>query len=550
MKTRRSESSRPAWMPKVLPALLCTAVLLLTGCGRHNAETGPDASSPKILRVGNGSEPQDIDPQVVQGNVEYRIILALFEGLVTSDPNTLEPIPGVAESWETSPDGLVYTFHLRADARWSDGKPVTAGDFVRSYQRILTPALASPYAYILFYVAGAEDYYRGKLADFAQAGFKALDDRTLQFTLRQPTPFFLHLLCYYPWYPVPVSVIEKFGGSNRRGSAWTRPENFISNGPFMLKEWRPNQEIVAIRSPTYWDRAHVKLDEIVFYPIENTETEEHMFRTGQLDITMEVSLSKIPVYQREHPDSIRMDPFYGTYFYCFNIKRAPFTDPRVRRAFALAIDRESLVKNVLLGGEQPAQHIVPPDIAGYNSRSQLTGDVPEARRLLAEAGYPGGQGFPKVELLYNTLEKHRVMAEAVQRMWKKNLDIDVSLTNEEWKVYLSDLQTRNYQLARFSWSADYADPHGFLDLWATDAGNNDTNWGNPEYDRLLRSSLGAKTVNERYEIYQRMEKILLDEMPLIPVYFYTQPRLISPRVKGYRVTPLDNYPWKFADLAD
>lgn len=428
METKPVVFWRLTWMLKGLPALL--TILLLAGCGGGNSGTESKGTpSPKILRVGNGSEPQDIDPQVVQGNVEYRIILALFEGLVASDPNTLEPIPGVAESWETSPDGLIYTFHLRADARWSDGKPVTAGDFVRSYQRILTPALASPYAYILFYVAGAEDYYRGKLTDFAQAGFKALDDRTLQFTLRQPTPFFLHLLCYYPWYPVPVSVIEKFDGLNRRGSAWTRLENFIGNGPFTLKEWRPNQEIVVTRSSTYWDRAHVKLDEIVFYPIENTETEEHMFRTGQLDITMEVSLSKIPIYQREHPDSIRMDPLYSTYFYCFNVKRPPFTDSRVRRAFALAIDRESLVKSVLLGGEQPAHHIVPPGIAGYNSRSQLTGDFTEARRLLAEAGYPDGRGFPKVELLYNTLEKHRVMAEAVQRMWKKNLNVDVSLAN-------------------------------------------------------------------------------------------------------------------------
>jgi len=516
------------------------------------AASNPSDATPhrKALLAGNGSEPQDIDPQVVTGNVEYGLIRALFEGLVTSDPITLEPRPGVAERWEISNGGLTYTFFLRADAKWSDGNPVTAQDFVRSYQRILTPALAAEYAYNLFHLVGAEAYQTGTLTDFSQVGCKALDARTLQLTLHQPTPFLLQLLAFYPWDAVPIATIEKFGGLERRGTAWTRPENFVGNGPFILKEWKPNQRIVVTRSPTYWDRVTVKLDEIQFFPIESTETEEHMFRTGQLHITFEVPRSKIPVYRREHPELIRFDLLDGLYFYRCNVKAPPLDNLKVRRALALAIDRESLTRIVLGGGEQPADHIVPPGNAGYVSRHHLEGDLAEARRLLTEAGFPDGKGFPKTELLYNTLEKHKAIGEAIQQMWRKNLGIEISLRNEEWKVYLDTQHSKNFQIERAGWNADYADPHVFLDLWETTNGNNDSNWSNAEYDALLRTALGTKTTAERYEVYQKMEKILLDELPILPIFFYTQPRLVSPKVKGYYVTPLDNYPWKHVDLVE
>ncbi|MCX6955637.1 MAG: peptide ABC transporter substrate-binding protein, partial [Verrucomicrobia bacterium] len=316
--------------------------------------------------------------------------------------------------------------------------------------------------------------------------------------------------------------------------------NFVGNGPYALKEWRPNQVIVAIRSPTYWDRAKVKIDELHFHPVELSDTEERMFRTGQLDVTYEVPLNKIPVYQKENPGSIRIDPYNGIYFYRFNVKRKPFDDVRVRRALALSIDRETIVKKVILGGEQPAYDFTPPDLAGYVSQHTFKADLAEAKRLLAEAGYPEGKGFPKVELLYNTLEKHRTIAEALQQMWRKNLGVDITLFNQEWKVYLDAQHTQNYQFQRAGWIADYVDPHVFFDLWETGGGNNDTNWGNPEYDRLLRTALDAKTTEARYEVYQKMEKILVDEMPVLPIYFYTYARLVSPKVKGYFTTPLDN----------
>ena len=544
----------PQSFRRFVPLIAGVACLLAAGCARPEASpvtpgSATQAKGGKILRVGNGAEPQDLDPQTITGTPEYHLMIALFEGLVALAPdgNSLEP--GVAERWEVSPDGLVYTFHLRADAKWSNGLPVTAHDFVRSARRMLTPSLGADNSYMFFHVAGAEDFFNGKLTDFGKTGFQAPDDRTLRLTLRQPTPFLLPALLHHAWFPIPADTVAKFGGLDRKDSGWTRAENFVGNGPFVLQEWRPNQVFVVRRSPTYWDRVHVALDEIQFYPVELADTEERMFRSNQLDITNEVPLTKVAVYRREQPGVLRIDPYCGVYYYRFNIARPPFDDVRVRRALALAIDRESLVKNVTLAGEQPAYSLVPPGVGGYQSRHHLEGDLAEARRLLAEAGYPGGAGFPKVELLYNTLEKHRTIAEALQQMWRKNLGIDLTLYNQEWKVYLDSQKTLNFQIQRAGWIADYVDPHVFFDLWRTGGGNNNTNWGNAEFDRLLARALDAKTTAGRYEIYQQMEKILLDDLPVMPIFYYTYARLVRPTVKHFRTTYIDNYSWKHVDLA-
>lgn len=539
---------------RFLACLIATLILatLVTSCKKAPASadsgaTAAEGNALKILHYGNGAEPVDLDPHVVTGVVEHRLILALSEGLVSEDPD-LKIVPAVAERWAISPDGLVYTFHLRASAKWSNGNPVTAHDFVGTYRRMLTPALGGEYAYMLYHVVGAEDYHRGKLTDFTQTGFKALDAGTLQLTLRQPTPFLLHALNHYAWYPLPIDVLKKFNALALKGTPWTRAQNFVGNGPFVIKEWKTNQKLVVERSPTYWDRANVKLDQIHFYPIESIDTEERMFRTGKLHVTNEVPLSKIATYRRDMPESLRIEPYNGVHFYRFNVKRKPFDDVRVRRALAMAVDRESLVKNVMLADEKPAYHLIPPGVSGFTSEHRFTADVAEAKRLLAEAGYPDGKDFPAVDLLYNTSEKHRIIAEAIQQMWRQNLGITINLYNQEWKVYLDAQHTQNYQLQRAGWIADYVDPHVFLDLWETGGGNNDTNWGNPEYDRLLKSALAAPNDTARYAIYQQMEKILLDEMPIMPFAFYTRARLISPKVIGYHTTLLDNYPWKHADI--
>ncbi len=517
----------------LLAALLCSASAVF--------------AAPQILHWSNGSEPSDIDPQVITGIPEHKIVTALIEGLVAEDPKDLHPVPGVAESWEISADGLLYTFHLRADAKWSNGTPVTAQDFVRSWQRALTPSLGDEYSYMIYnYVVGAKDYFDGKIKDFSQVGFAAPDARTVTIKLMNATPYLLTAMNHYAWFPVPIAVVEKFGGLAKRGTAWTRAENFVGNGPFVIKEWRQNQKLILARSPTYWDRANVKLDEIHLYPIDNLDVEERMFRTGALHETYEIPTAKIDTYRKNNPAALRTDPYLGTYFYRFNTARKPFDDVRVRRALSLAIDREAIVKNITRGGELPAYAVSYPGTAGYAPRAKITGTLDEARRLLAEAGFPGGKGFPVTELLYNTQQNHRMIAEAIQQMWRKNLGIEITLRNEEWKVYI-DAQhvTHDFTIQRAGWIADYCDPHVFLDMWETGGGNNDTQWGSPEYDKLLHTALSAKTQEERYEIYQKMDQILCDQVPVMPIYYYTRAHLVSPKVKGFYPTLLDNHPWKY-----
>lgn len=544
-------SFRPGFL--LLPLLL----LLLGGCGPGDKPGGTPAANPThgkkpaILRLGNGAEPQDLDPQVVTGVPEHKLLMGLFEGLVSEDPVTLEPEPAVAERWDVSADGLTYTFHLRDNARWSDGTRLTATDFVRSYQRMLSPALAAEYSYLLWFVVGAEDYNKGRLNDFARVGFKAPDELTLQVTLNHPTPFFLRVLAsHYAWYPVPIDVIAKFGPLTQKATRWTQPGNLISNGPFRLKSWQPNQRIVMERNPHYWDAARVKLDAIEFYPTENISTEERMFRTGQLDKTNELPNAKIDAYRRDFSDSLRIEPYMGVYFYRLNVTRPPLNDKRVRRALALAIDRESIVKNVTRGDQRPAYAVSYPGTAGYTPAARLQGDLAEARRLLAEAGYPDGKGWPQVELLYNTSENHRAIAEAIQQMWRQNLGIEVGLLNQEWKVYLDAQDNRDFWIQRAGWIADYVDPNVFLEIWTRGNLNNDTGWSHPEYDRLAAAALAAPDDGARYELYQQMDAILVDELPVIPIYYYTRVYAMNPRVRGYWPTLLDNHPYKYIYLAD
>ena len=521
--------------------------LFLNGCSQHETRVSY-GDREQILYLGNGTEPQELDPQIVTGVSEGNITMALLEGLVSEDPVDLHPEPGVAESWDISPDKKVYTFHLRKNAKWSNGDPVTAQDFWESYKRILTPTLAAEYAYMHFMVKNAEAYNEGKIKDFNQVGYKVLDDHTLQITLDNPTPYFLSLLTHQSWYPVHLPTVEKYGKPYRRGNKWTRPGHFVGNGPFVLAKWRINDEIVVRKSPTYWDKDRVRLKEIHFLPIDSDDAEERAFRSGQLHITYTVPLTKIDVYKKEHPELIRIAPYLGTYFYDINVTKPPLNDVRVRRALSLALDRESIVKNVTRGGQLPAFTFTPPGIGGYTCRTRLHESVAEARRLLAEAGYPNGKNFPTVELLYNTLEAHRAIAEAIQQMWKRNLGIGVRLVNEEWKVYLDSQRTLNYQISRAGWIGDYNDPNTFLDMLVTGGGNNRTGWSNPEYDRLIEEAARTIDPQQRLEVFQKAEAILLQDLPVIPIYIYTRVFLIRPEVKGWHPNILDHHPYKYVYL--
>jgi len=525
------------------------AVLLLAGCKKGAAPAtasssgGPAGAVRTDLNYGNGTEPQDLDPQIVTGVPENKIVNALFEGLVAYGPKGTGTTPAAAESWSISEDGLVYTFKLQPAGKWSNGDPVTAGDFVRSFQRILSPGLASEYANKLSPVVGAAEFNEGKLTDFGKTGFKVLDARTLQITLKRPTPFLLESMKHYAWFPVHPPTIEKFGGATRKGTAWTRPKNFVGNGPFVLKEWAMQQRIVVETSPTYWDKKSVKLTRIVFFPTENIETEERMFRTGQLDKTNELPLDKTAVYRRDHADSLRIDPLLGIYFFRVNVTRPPLTDKRVRRALALGIDRKQIVERVVNQGQTPAYNACPP-MPSFTSTARLQGDLEEAKRLLAEAGFPDGKGFPRIDLLHNTSQNHKKIAEALQQMWRINLGIDVAPVNQEWKVYLDSQDTLNYSLSRAGWVADYVDPNTFFDLWRTGDGNNDTGFGNADYDRMLEEALNAPSEAARMAIYTKMDTLLMDEVPFIPLYFYTRAFAIAPKLH-YPENSVETPNWKY-----
>lgn len=533
---------------RFLACLGVVAILsLLPGCGRRQTLVEA-ADRQQILLLGNGAEPEELDPDIVTGVQEFHIIMSLLEGLVIEDPVDLHPIPGVAERWDISPDRKVYTFHLRTNAVWSNGDPVTARDFLESYKRILTPSLASEYAYMHFVVKNAEAYNEGKITDFNQVGYKALDDHTLQITLNNPTPYFLSLLIHMSWFPVHMPTVRKYGDPYQRGNKWTRPGHFVGNGPFVLTKWRVNDVIEVRKSPTYWDRDRVRLNAIRYYPIESDDTEERAFRAGQLHITETVPLSKIDYYKEHYPDLLKISPYLGTYFYRVNVTKPPLNDKRVRQALAMVINREAIVKDIMKGGQLPAYNFTPPDTAGYTCRTHLEENVPAAKRLLAEAGYPDGKGLPPIEILYNTSEAHRTIAEAIQQMWRTKLGVDARLVNEEWKVYLVAQQTLNYQISRSAWIGDYVDPNSFLDMWLTDGGNNETGWSNPEYDRLIAQAAATINPQQRLEVFQKAEAILIDEMPVIPIYFYTRVCLQRPEVKGWYPTILDDHPYKFVYL--
>ena len=526
-------------------ARLGLCVLCCAGFALGCAESGPPA-----LRVGNGTEPQGLDPHTVTGVPEQRILGTLFEGLVDVDPDDLTPVPAVAESWSVSVDGTVYTFTLRPQARWSNGDLVTAHDFVYAWQRILTPALASEYAYMLHCLKNAKDFNEGRITDFEQVGVHALDERTLEATLENPTPYFLSMQIHYTWFPVHRRTIEAFGRMDERGTKWTRPGNLVGNGAYVLERWAPNNIIEVVANEHYWNAAQVRLKRIFFYPIDNLLTEERSFRTGRLHLTESVPLAKVPVYRRKHPELIRIDPYLGAYYYRINVTRPPLDDVRVRRALAMSVDRVAVTKNVLTGGQAPAYAFCVPDTAGYTCASAVPYDLEEARRLLAEAGYPKGAGCPRIELLYNTSQNHKLIAEAVQRMWKEQLNVDVGLLNQDWKVYLDSQNNLDYDVCRAGWIGDFVDPVNFLECFTTGNGNNRTGWSSPEYDACIARAAQTVEQQARFDLFQQAERILLEGAPIIPIYYYTRVYLKSPEVRGWHSNLLGYISFKHLHLGE
>lgn len=518
--------------------LLCLA----SGCfSNFSREAG-------VLQVGNGAEVQELDPHIVTGVTEHRVLTALFEGLTDCDPSTLEPVPGVAERWEVSEDGLHYRFTLRKDARWSNGDPVTAEDFSYAWHRILSPALASEYAYMLYCLKNARAFNEGTITDFAEVGVCAVDLWTLDVFLDNPTPYFLSMQNHYAWFPVHRKTIEAHGRMDERGTRWTQPGHLISNGPFLLQAWLPNEILSVRKNPFYWDKAHVQLSGIDYLPIDNLQTEERAFRSGLIQLTSTIPLQRVESYRKKHPELLYLLPYYGSYFYRLNVTRPPFDNADVRKAFALSLDRQEIVDNVLKSGETAAFSYVPSGAGGYTCTHPLRFDVAEARSLLASAGYPSGRGFPPVEILYNTSEAHRIIAETVQRMWHDNLGVEVRLLNQDWKVYLSALNTLDYSISRSSWVGDVADPINFLECFQTDVGNNRTGWSSQHYDTLIKEAHRCVDKERRIALLQEAEAVLLDECPIVPVYFYTWKFLKAPELKGLTPNILGYIRWKDLSL--
>lgn len=541
---------------KLVSVLVClTFALTLSHCSRksdsaiENSAQKSTASSkkssknePRYLNFINRDEPEYLDPGLMSGTVESNIAIALFEGLTSLDPKTAESTPGVATEWKVSDDGKTYTFTLRKDAKWSNGRSVTAHDFVYSWERVLNPTTASKYAYILYYIKNAKPYNIGETKDASTLGMKALDDHTLQVELENPAPFFPYLLAHSTYYPVPKEAVEKFG--NR----WTRSENIVSNGPFMLKSWVPYEAILVVKNPQYWNADKNKLAGVRYIPVPDRETGLKMYQSGEADILWDVPSTKIELLSKE-PDFLK-HTYLASYFYRLNVTKPPLDNVKVRQALAVAIDRDKLVNQFLKKAHYPITHLTALGIDGYDYPEGPSFDPEKAKQLLAEAGYKDPNTFPEMSILYNTDEQHKIVAQIIQQMWKDNLGIKVNLINEEWKSYLKTQALMKYQVSRSGWVADYPDPNNFLDLFASYSTLSHTGWKNKEFDDLLAKANESADNEVRYKYLNQAESVLLKELPIIPLYSYGKQMMVKPYVKGFYGNPADRHTYQFVEIEE
>jgi oligopeptide transport system substrate-binding protein len=572
----------------------------------------------------NETEIKSVDPAMVTGQPEGRIIRAIFEGLLDWDPKTLVPVPGVADAYEISDDKLTYTFHFRHDAAWSDGEPVTAHDFHYSFRRFLHPDVAAEYSYLLWDVVGADDYStmrvdvgervevellekpdgalefapgrritgvlkeivqdtpdgdkvfvvdvdgsfvdggerrfrrgdatrsagsdgdgdvepcRWVLRDFETVGIKVVDDHTLAITLKHPVLYFDKLMGFYPLFPVNRRCVETYGYP-----AWTKPENIVSNGPFRLQFRRIRDRIRMDKNPHYWGHDDVALETIDALAVESVTTALNMYMTGQVDYISDVPRTILQEVMAQGRDDFTAAAYLANYHYLFNVERPPLDDERVRRALNMAINKRDVVESVTQGGEVPARSIVPPLVTDYEPAECEAYDPKAARKLLAAAGYPGGKGFPEIEILYNTHETHQTIAELIQSQLREQLGIRVKLRNEEWGTCLNSRRTGDFMMCRAGWIADYDDPNTFLDMFMTGNPNNHTRWSSEVYDGLLKEAAVCTDPQERMRLMHDAEAVLMSELPAMPLYQYVRPTMVQPYVKGFYNNPVDVHPLKY-----
>ncbi|EHT05562.1 hypothetical protein HMPREF9694_05110 [Klebsiella michiganensis] len=487
----------------------------------------------------NGSEPSSLDPHKVESDVENNIISDLFEGLVSVSP-TGEIEPRLAEKWENK-DNTVWTFHLRPGVTWSDGTAITAQDIVWSWQRLVSPLTASPYASYpgnMHIVNGAE-IAQGKKAP-ETLDVKALDDATLVVTLTQPNAAFLAMLAHPSLVPLDKVLISRYGDK------WTKPEHMVTSGPYKLSQWVVNERIVAERNPRYWDNAHTVINKVTYLPISSETADVNRYKAGEIDIVYTVPINQFAQLKKTMGDQLDVSPQLATYYYEFNTTRPPFNDSRVRRALNMALDKDIIAEKVLGQGQRPAWLISQPDIGGVELHNPEYANWPrdkriaEAKKLLSEAGY--NESHPLVfNLLYNTSESHQRIAIAASSMWKKNLGVEAKLQNQEWKTMLDTMHTHNFDAVRYAWIADYDDAATFLNNFRTGDSENTSQYSNPAYDEALRNAAKASDTMARGKFYQQAEDLLGQDVPAIPVYHYVRTHLVKPWVGGFTPDKLGYY---------
>jgi oligopeptide transport system substrate-binding protein len=521
---------------------------MFAGCGNSSSGGAQKLNAAdQVVRYNLGAEPKTIDPALNDAVDGATVVTNCFEGLMRLDSKD-QPVAGVAEKYEMTSDGLKYTFHLRKNAVWSDGKPVKAQDFEYAWKRALNPDTAANYAYYMFVLKNGEAYNGGK-AKAEDVGVKALDDATLEVNLEYPAAYFLSLAAFPTFAPVRQDVVE----ANKTGWA-TKPETYICNGPFKLSAWLPKDTLTIVKNDKYWDAGRIKLQKVEMKMIDQETSSLAAFKTGQLDLIDLIPQQELPKLLAD--GTAKNNPYLGTYYIDLNVSdklqsqnpaaAKALSDVRVRKALSLALNRKEIVEKVAQGGQLPATAFVPKGIPDGKSGKDFAskdyypaeGDVAQAQKLLADAGYPNGQGFPKLTYLYNTGTGHQNIAQAVQEMWRKNLGINIELQNQEWQVFQKTRTDKQYEIARGGWIADYVDPSTFTDLLTSKSGNNEPGYNSPAYDAKIAAAQKETDVTKRMQLLHDAEDILMNDMPLIPIYFYTNPTCTKPYVIGARKSQL------------
>jgi oligopeptide transport system substrate-binding protein len=528
--------------------LILAGILVASGCGRR--ETLVEAGTrDQVLHIGNKDEPADLDPQTSSASSTNKLLGSLFQGLVIFSGDGLTILPGMADKWDVSPDGLTYTFHIREGALWSNGQPLTSRDFMDTFVRLLDPQLGCEDAGWSFPIRGARDYLEGRTTDISTVGISAPDPHTFVMVLGHPAPYMLMLLTTHLFYPVYMPSLDASGGRRQRGGPWTRPGALVSDGPFTLGEWRANAFVSVKRNPNFWDAAHVRLSEVRFYPTDDENAEERAFRAGQLHVTYRLPKTKVPVYESAHSGELHIVPILRTNYLTFNVTKAPFTDPRVRRAFSLAIDRERLVRAALGSLGSAAYSFVRPGTGGYTPGQGFRFDSGEAQRLLAAAGFPGGAGMPRLELTLNGNTGTTVaVAEVMQRMWAENLGVRVELRPLEFKVYLSTERERQFQVLFEGWTYALPDARDMLEQGVTADPGNDSCGSSPDYDAAFAAADRTGDQALRRAAFDRMEAANAREVFYAPIFFTNQGFLVHPSVKGWRDNAIDIVDWRELNL--